>query len=94
MRQVENHVQQTGHRNIYSTKWPEDGRVGFSCEDCENAHTLFQAWGDSRRLARESIIWKLTGHENHQALVEWIGAIKVRCAWDLLVDDGFLDGPV
>lgn len=94
MRQVERHVQQTGHRNLYSTKWVEDGRVGFSCEDCEDAHTLYQAWADSKTLPADSIIWKFTGVENRQDFTDWLGAIKVRGAWDLLVDDGFLDDSV
>ncbi len=94
MRKVEAHVQQTGHRSIYGTTWPEDGRVGFSCEDCEKEHTFFQTWTDKAHLEAGSIVWKLHGAANRQALEGWVAAVRVRGAWELLIDDKFDDGPV
>lgn len=91
MRRVSQHVRETGHRTLYSTVWPSEGRVGFSCATCEDEHLVWTTWANQRDLPVNSCVWEYVGANNHAKLVAFLDGIDVPDAWQVLLKESPLD---
>lgn len=89
LRAVQRHVEETGHRRIYSTTWPGTMLVGFTCENCETKplYRVTVFWVNRSELPADSNVWRVFGAEGRENLLEWLTTIQEPNAWRFLLEE-------
>lgn len=87
LRRVRRHIEETGHRGIYSTHWPSQNQIGFSCSECEDQGSVYSTRGTEDQLPPDSEVRGLVGAVNHKRLEEWANSVAVPDSWRLLLKD-------